>query len=827
MRRNICIFLTLFFFSFPCFSENVLPEVDPITVGDLESLHDADSQKRRDFIIDFYNRNKEKGATDGQILNELLKLDVQDGQNSEFIQKLSALGKRYKDIEHFVRNALEEINMGILEKNPGKTELLIDLDDTDTWKNIKYSYTGHKNIDEYLKLFRKDSYFSKTVHTEGFQSLLASCANVGNDKILMSFLLLPQDGYSILTHREGEKSYGIQVDFTGSENLDFEPFFFPFEKTFIKDGEKSFGYDDTLYLPFFVKLKNKDQPGTVKAVLSTEACNKDHCQIQTTPLMTYTTEKSSVEASVCAKLRQAMNVSPVAKKMPVSLENTFFKKEPSGDVNLFVTLKSSFFNKNDPSVILKNEQGLRFSDPFISSDSNNILLKFRLLNPEVLKNKAELMLDMAYPGNAYRFFLQPSFEDKEMKPFVSFFSFSLFDFVFSFLYGIKFLFLTPLLTAFLMLFYQAAIIARKSPEKTVSFFDGLGSVFYFWFVVYLILGSLWIFVLPKDTFYWGMQFFSPMLNFVFMIIFIVTAAFAHKIFDDVSIVMISERFPRFFSFFKANDLREKAGLITGFIIGILLLITPMTAMYYDIYILLSRSVVLYFFIFAIGVGSPFLFLSLYDKKAMKIKTDSKTRNFIKRLFPCPLYLQALLMIILIAMEAGIIVFFGVIALIGLSVFCYIKTSFPKKRIFTIAFLIGLLFIPLPPNEKDLNKGGAIEFDETVLRQQINEGKIVYLNVTESFCLSCHWNRFIMTYQGVPKESRDNLVVMRIGYNDPFLKKLLAPGGKYGLPLNIIFSKQYPEGKLIDPLLNPWSAQSVWLEISNFLKNGSDQRTEPE
>lgn len=827
MRRNICIFLTLFFFCFPSFAQNNSNEIDPITVGDLEKLKEADSRQRREFIVDFYNKNKEKGATDGQILNELLKLDVQEGKNSEFVKKLSALGKRYKDIEHFIKNALEEINMGILERNPGKTELLIDLDDLDTWKNVKYSYTGHKNIDEYLKLFRKDSYFSNTVNAENFQALLASCVDSGTGRVLMSFVLLPQTGYSFLTHLEGKKSYGIQTDFTGSENIDVEPIYFPFEKTFFENGHKFFGYEGTVYLPFFVQLKDKEKEGTVKAVISAEVCKNNECHIQKTPLMAYVTERGNLESSVCAKLKRQMNISPLAKKTDVALQKAFFKKTLSGEVDLFVALKISFFNGREPSVNLKNEDGLHFAQPFISSDADNMLLKFRLKNPEALKGKVDLILDMAYPGNAYEFKIHPAFENEEVKPFRSFFSFSFFDFCFAFLYGIRFLFLTPVLTAFFMLGYQAGFAPRKSEEKTVAFYDGLGNIFYFWCLICVLLGCTWIFALPENTLYWGMQFYSPLLNFFFLVLFILTARYLYKIFDDVNVILISERFPRFFSFFKAEDIREKAGLITGLVTGALLFITPMTGMYYDIYVLLSRSIILYSIMFAAGVALPFLILSLYDKKAMAINPEIKAQIFIKRILPAPLYLQAVLMAALIAMEAGLVIFAALIVLIALTILCLKKTSLNKKRILAISVLIGIVFIPLRPNEKDMNNWGSVAFDEAVLRQQVRDGKIVYLNVTESFCLSCHWNRFVMMYHGVPKESRQDLVVMRVGYNDPFLKRLVAQGGKYGLPLNILFSKAYPEGKMIDPVLNPWSAESAWLEMSSLQESGQDQRTEPE
>lgn len=165
------------------------------------------------------------------------------------------LGKRYRDIEHFVENSVEEINLNILEKNPGRIDLTIDMDNSDTWKNIKYFSIGERDINEYLKIFTKDKYFSETVSAADFSALLTSCADTGEGKVLMSLILFPDSGYNIVTQREGEAFTEIKTDFAGSENLLFDPVRYPFEKVFILNGKKAFGYDGIVYLPFLLIWK--------------------------------------------------------------------------------------------------------------------------------------------------------------------------------------------------------------------------------------------------------------------------------------------------------------------------------------------------------------------------------------------------------------------------------------------------------------------------------------------------------------------------------------------------------------------------------------------
>lgn len=827
MRRNIFVFSVLFalsLFSFSCLAQTNEDEIIPITVGDLEKFKNFSGDEKWDFIIDFYKKNKKKGATDGRILNELLKLDAGNDEDSSIIKLLSDLEKRYKGMRRFVKNAIEEINVDILESNPGKTEYIIDPNDAGTWKNLKHFKIGKIDIDDYLNVFKKDVYFSNSVSSDAYSALLASCADRGNGEVLMAFILLPQDGGVFLTQREGEAVTGIKADFSGSENLTFDPIRYPFENRLNINGKTSFGYDGKVYLPFLAKLNDKEKNGRVKAVLSAEVCKDGVCRTQKSDTIIYETKRSSLEASGCSTIKQHMSSAPLSQKSGLELKKAFFKEE-DGKVDLFLVFDMPAFGGKSPSVLVKNEQGLLFSKPFVSWDGDDMLIKIRLLNPEKPDKEARLTINVGYSGRASEFTVTVKPEQMPEKTFLSVFSFSISDSLLAFLNGIKFLFLTPVFAAFLMLGYQAAFVDRKTPEKTVSFYNGLGNMTYFWCVVCLIGGLVWFYVLPADLF-WGTQFRSPLMNYLFFLLFSGLAVSAPKVFDDVTVARISERFPKPFSVFKAENIREKAGLIVGFITGCLLFITPMTHMYYDIYELLSRSALLYFVLFAAGVSLPFTVLSLYDKRAAGIVADGRTEKLMKMILPLPLYFQAALLAALIAAQAGAAVFLISTVLTALIFVCLKKAPFSKVfPLLAVIMIIAAVFIPFRPNGHDLNEQGGTAFDETLLADRIREGKAVYLNVTESFCLSCHFNRLVMIKRGGASEIQSGaLTVMRAGYQEPFVKRLMGQGGKYNLPLNIMFSPSYPEGKIIDSVLSPWSAREEVLDAVSLRENEPDRQS---
>lgn len=810
MRR--IIFMLSLFLSFSAFSAVRAYAADPtpLTVGDLEKVKNMKGKEQRAFVFDYYRKNKERGATDGQILRELLKLDVNDGQNSDFIKKLSALGKRYRDIEQFFNNAIEEANVKLLEDNPGRADLIINPDNPETWKNIRYMRIGKNRIEDYLKLFKGKGYYSDAVSVQGMTALLGSCANKTNeDSVLMSFVLMPDDGYKIAMQTEGETPEPVRADFTNSTNVQADPFEFPVETFWQSDGKRVFGYDGNVYLPFTVRLTDPSAAARVKAVLTANLCQNDVCRSVSLPEISYTAEKTALETSACSRLQQAVNVTPAAQKLKIKLQKAYLKKDKSGEIDLFIRLKIPSFGIGDnQTVVLKNTQGLRMSDPFVTRDGGKLFLKFRVLNPQALKDGADFVLDVAYPARAAELNVHADMETSA-ELFFSNISFSPLAFLTAFFYGIRFMVFSPMFAAFLLLFYQAACDIGKSPKKTVSFYNGLGKMFYFWCVVYAVGAVCWKGAFPDGGVYWGLQFQLPPVNFCFAVLFLLCAVYEKKLFDNVAVAGLTKRFALFFSLFRPADIRESAGLAAGFIAGVLLLITPLTGMYYDMALMLSKSPVFYSLSFAAGASVPFLILSLCDKRAAALEMNEKARRLFSVVLSVPLCVPAAAALALIWMETGLAVFSMSVALIGAAAVLFQVYPQRKKAVATVLLLVAVILIPPLPNIKNLNTRGGVDFDEELLRDTVRQGKSVYLNVTENFCLSCQWNRLMMIRHGAPDEiASKDVLVMRIRYNHPFLRRLFTQGGDYTLPMNFMFTPLYPEGKAVKRFLAPWTAQQA-------------------
>jgi len=97
-----------------------------------------------------------------------------------------------------------------------------------------------------------------------------------------------------------------------------------------------------------------------------------------------------------------------------------------------------------------------------------------------------------------------------------------------------------------------------------------------------------------------------------------------------------------------------------------------------------------------------------------------------------------------------------------------------------------------------------KFDETAIGAEVAEGKIVFVDVTADWCLTCQANKKLVLDRD-PVAARlqaGDIVAMKADWTnpDPAISAFLERHGRYGIPFNIVYGPSSPDGVPLPELL---------------------------
>jgi len=141
----------------------------------------------------------------------------------------------------------------------------------------------------------------------------------------------------------------------------------------------------------------------------------------------------------------------------------------------------------------------------------------------------------------------------------------------------------------------------------------------------------------------------------------------------------------------------------------------------------------------------------------------------------------------------------------------------KKIIFAISIVIFFTipnFIFFKASNIIIESDWA-DFNTTDIDKLILDDKIVFVDITADWCVTCQYNKINVLNSNVIEEafSQYNVFKIKGDWTKPNMKiqRFLEKNKKYGIPFNIIYSKKYPNGIVLSELLSED-------EITNVLNN---------
>ncbi|HEU0118488.1 MAG TPA: protein-disulfide reductase DsbD domain-containing protein [Alphaproteobacteria bacterium] len=219
---------------------------------------------------------------------------------------------------------------------------------------------------------------------------------------------------------------------------------------------------------------------------------------------------------------------------------------------------------------------------------------------------------------------------------------------------------------------------------------------------------------------------------------------------------------------------------------------------------------------ALGFGMiiPYLAIALFPSLATKLPKPGAWMVRLRHLLGLALAATALWLIWVLS--AQITAKFA--TLVGLSMLGIVillslrKTSVSQKLIkiglidFGLVALVLIIAGSIIP--KPLTKVDALwlPFDEHAIAADVDEGKVVFVDVTADWCLTCKANKkFILSRDDLSQKLfHSDVLAMQADWTnpDPVITAFLHKYGRYGIPFNAVFGPGAPQGLVLPELLSP-------------------------
>jgi suppressor for copper-sensitivity B len=627
----------------------------------------------------------------------------------------------------------------------------------------------------------------------GAVRLIAESNAVGSaTKMRLGLHFKMKPGWKIYWRSPGDAGFPPQPSWKGSQNLADIKVDWPAPTRFSVLGLETLGYKKEVVLPLTVRPFEPGKTVNIKAMVPYLTCEE-----------------------ICV---------PYEAKLTLVL--------PAGSVSVVgpagkQTLQVAAAVSGKPDLLIEGPRGFRFSKAkLVTQNSDGKAVFAALVSPPIKSVKAGKPIDLAGKDivltllgdatGALELKTQPSARVViQTAPPVSIGTF-LSILALAVLGGLI-LNLMPCLLPVLSL-KMLSVIGHGGEDPRVvrkGFLASAGGIL----VSFLILGS--VAVILKATGQatgWGIQFQQPIFLTVMAV---VVALFAANLWG-----MFEIRLPSFVSDRAATAGQGSPGQGQGmaghFATGAFaaLLATPCSAPFVGTAVgfALARGAFEIYAIFSalgLGLALPYLLVAAFPTLANRFPKPGQWMVTLRKILAFALVATAAWLLTVLDTQIGRSAALAtaglLVAMVAVIAFHHRASERQRKFVMSGAVIVGLLAILVPPqlgqtNVKPVTASAGYwqKFDPAAVSRHVAAGKIVFVDVTADWCVTCKVNKaLVLDTDAISKQLKQkNVVAMRADWTrpDPQITAFLQRFMRYGIPFNVVFGPKAPEGIVLPELL---------------------------
>ena len=605
------------------------------------------------------------------------------------------------------------------------------------------------------------------------------------------------EGWKTYWQSPGDGGFPQNIIWNKSSNVKSLEILWPTPKEFEILGIKSIGYSDKVIFPIAINVKDKNLSTKVIIDLNYLVC-KDICipgianlELIIPPAKGKLTQHFFILEKSLSKLPiTALDVNLIN----YAKTNIFIDKK---NINITLSLKTKNFFKK-PSIFLHTKYGLPVISPIIKLSANSKNLKIEYTFKKDLIKDSEISTEFVISDQGKSFSIEEITTVQKSSGIRLNTSKTLILFI-AFLGGLI-LNAMPCVLPILSIKVLSMLQNINSPNsiRKSFFITSLGIIFSF-----ILLSFIFIFLRYLGVGVgWGMQFQQPYFLLLIAIVLI---------FFSLNLLGLFEiQVPKFLNnkkIIKLNNSNMK-DFFNGFFVTVMA--TPCSAPFVGTAITaaFTQSYLMMFSIFlfmSIGMSSPYLLVSSFPILLNFFPKPGKWMIILKYLLGMMLF-GTLIWISTIILNHFNYYFLLSSVAIFLTAFVIIKFIDFKKT--TIIFA-SLIFFSLP--NYSFFKSNYFKTDTDWLDfniadlQNLADTNILFVDITADWCATCQYNKINVLNSKKIKEKFDeyNIIRVRGDWTKPNKKiqNFLQKYQKYGIPFNIIYNKNYPDGIILSELLN--------------------------
>lgn len=634
-----------------------------------------------------------------------------------------------------------------------------------------------------------------------------------DEKYYAAVEIAAEPGWKMYWRTPGDAGFPPTFDWSGSTNVKQFDVRWPAPKretdTYEGGQLESYVYKDRLFLPIILHLNQPDAPYTIKLKLDYGTC-KDIC-IPASAEFTLDVAAHHKDAEQITRIKSMLAKTPQANgKAAISIKNLRWMEDSGKQyIAMRAEAKQPF---EHPDLFIETQGMFKFTSPEI----HYVDTTHATLRSEVIPLTAE---PAALQGNTLHITLadnhaavEKQFVAKELakktlaEPSPTSFAAILW---LAFLGG---LILNVMPCVLPVLSIKLLTILQKGGAELNSVRQGFlasaaGIMVSFFALAVITIGL-------KETGQavgWGFHFQNP--------VFLITLVVILVLFASSLVGRFNINLPVGLNDFLMHKTPMRHQTVLGdFVAGIFatILATPCTAPFLGtaVSFALSRGVVdiLVIFLFmGFGLASPYLVFAVFPRWVTRLPRPGAWMGAVKYIMAALLVLTAMWLLWVLSHDLGtraaVVVFLAVLLI---KFFAEMNARFLIRLLGIAVTLAALFTTPMIIARQDEKAHALVEevwevFDEAAIPPLVEGGKVVFVDVTADWCLTCKFNKMLVLNRPdmMQRFKALGVVAMRADITKPNPKILayLEAHKRYGIPFNIVYGPGAKDGIVLSELLS--------------------------